>query len=98
MAFDVVIRITEDSPRGRVIQLIADERNVTPEEALDQVIDAGIQAHAPHHTTAHGQSSSTPARRLIGLFSSDADAAIMDEVVALVYEGRKKPSTRNIGL
>ncbi len=44
MSFDIVLHITEDSQRGRVIQQIADEQHVTPEQVIEQIIDDGFQA------------------------------------------------------
>ena len=40
----------------------------------------------------------TPAEMLLGLFASPADAALMDEVTAIAYEGRRNASTRDIGI
>jgi hypothetical protein len=45
MPFDVMLHITEDSQRGRVIQQLVDARHVTPEQVIEQIIDAGIHAH-----------------------------------------------------
>ena len=44
MPFEIVVRIAEDSQRGRVIQQMVDARNVTREEVIEQIIDAGIRA------------------------------------------------------
>ena len=44
MSFDVVLHITEDSQRGRAIQQMVDAQRGTPEQVIEQIIDAGIQA------------------------------------------------------
>ncbi|MGO8672125.1 MAG: hypothetical protein ACLQVD_12255 [Capsulimonadaceae bacterium] len=95
MPFDVLVHINEDSHRGRVIRMMADAQHVTPDEVVEQIIDAGIQGHiqpAPQSTNGKG-----PAHTLLGLFSSPEDSALMDEVTTIEYEGRRAATTRDIG-
>jgi len=42
MAFD--LHIPENSPRGRVIQMIVAQRHITPEQVLEQIVDDGLKA------------------------------------------------------
>ena len=97
MPFDVLLHINEDSQRGRAIQRLADAQHTTPERAIEQIIDIGIQAQ---HFTLSPETSKgkTPAEMLIGLFSSPEDSAIMDEVTEIAYQGRNLDTTRDIGL
>lgn len=71
MAFD--LHIPEESPRGMSIQMLVAEQHITPEQALERVIDAGLRA------TPKGKK--TPAEELIGAFSSPEDRAILDEAM-----------------
>ena len=96
MAFDVLIHIAEDTQRGRAIQRFVEEQHVTPEQAVEQLIEAGIQARA--QLIENSPNGKTPAEMLLGLFSNPEDAALMDEVIAIAYEGRGETSTRSIGL
>ncbi len=45
MPFDIVLRIREDGPRGRAIPTLADAQHVRPEQIIEQILDAGVQAH-----------------------------------------------------
>jgi len=42
MAFD--LHIPENSRRGQVIQMIVDQRQITPEQVLEQIVDEGLKA------------------------------------------------------
>lgn len=68
------------------VQRFAQERHISQHEAVLFLLKAGLQ-HAP--ATDQPKQGRNPAEELIGLFSSDEDAALMDEVVALAYEGRR---------
>lgn len=87
MAFDILVHITENSPRGRLVQMIAEHRRITLEQAVDGIIDASIATHT--HSILQGQHVKSPAETLLGLFSSPEDAALMDEVMEIACEGRK---------
>ena len=86
MSFDIPpLHIPDNSLEARAIEAIISRDHVSPEEAVRRVLrDAGTKKN--------------PAQKLIGLFSSDEDAAIMDDVMALNQESRKTHTTRNIGL
>lgn len=96
MAMEVLIRIAENSRRGKAIQRMALKQNATPQQVVERIIDAEIDNQAgADEPIVDGK---TPAERLIGLFSSPEDASLIDEVTALAYEGRAAGSTRDIGL
>jgi hypothetical protein len=86
MSFDIHdLHIEPDSPEGRGLQAIISRDHVTAEEAVRRVLrDAGTKQN--------------PAQRMIGLFSSDEDAAMMDDVMQLSRESRTTETTRDIGL
>jgi len=44
MPYHVILDIPEDSQRGRAIRQMVDALHVTPEQVIEQIIDAGIQA------------------------------------------------------
>lgn len=93
MSFDIVLHIAEDSPRGRAIQQMATAQKITPEQAIDQIIDAGILTQPEMSSHSRGK---TPAEMLLGLFSTSEDSALMDEVEEIAYEGRRTGTTRAI--
>jgi hypothetical protein len=75
MEFELNFIIPEQSPEGQVLAALVSRDKVLPEEAIRQAIRrAGKQRD--------------PLQRMIGVFSSDEDAAIMDEVLELATEGR----------
>ena len=81
MAFELNFTIPEQSPEGQVLAALVSRDKVLPEEAIRQAIRrAGDQRN--------------PAQRMIGVFSSDEDAAIMDEVLELANESRVTQTTR----
>ena len=96
MPFDIILHITEDSPRGHIIQQMATAQKITLEQAIDQIIDAGILTQL-QEVSSHSRAK-TPAEMLLGLFSSAEDSALMDEVDEIAYEGRRTGTTRDIGL
>ncbi|MGO8671365.1 MAG: hypothetical protein ACLQVD_08400 [Capsulimonadaceae bacterium] len=96
MPFDIVLHITEDSQRGRAIQEMVDAQHVTPELVIERIIDDGIQAQqALPPQTINGKK---PGEMFFGWFASPEEAAdVMDGITHMIYEDRKRPSTRNIG-
>jgi hypothetical protein len=66
----------------RDIQRFAQEQHITNEEAVLRLIEAGLRSPAPKTVFEKG----------LGLFGSPEDAALLDEVVALAYEERRRPS------
>ncbi len=78
------LHIEPESPEGRGLEAIIARDDVTPEEAIRQLLrQASPKASA--------------AERLIGLFSQAEAASLLDEVVELSRSSRETPSTRDIG-
>ena len=78
------IHIPDNSPEAHALEQEMRAQNVGPEEAV-----LSILRHADRRNAA---------QRMIGLFSSDEDAAIMEEVAALLELSRQTTTTREIGL
>ncbi|CAN5540428.1 hypothetical protein BH11ARM2_BH11ARM2_26920 [soil metagenome] len=79
------LHIELNSPEGQGLEAIISRDQVTPEEAVLKL----LREASPKRNAA---------LRMIGLFSSDEDAAIMDEVIELNRESRRTPTTRDLGL
>ncbi len=62
----------------------AEETHVTPDEAAERLLRDALRHQR------------TPAQRLIGLFSSPEDVALMEEVDRLIAEGRQADAEREI--
>jgi len=77
------LHIEPNSPEELGLEAIIARDHVSPEEAI-----RGLLRNA--------SPKRTPAQRMIGLLSKDAE--LVDEIVELSREGRQTPSTRNIGL
>lgn len=77
MSFDIPLHIPDGSPEGKLIEQVMRSENVSAEQAVLRILrDAEMKGN--------------PAQRLIGLFSSPEDAALMDEVDRLVVESRSR--------
>jgi hypothetical protein len=50
MAFDFHLHIPETSRSGQVIQMLAEERHITPEQAAERLLEEAAQLHAPVKT------------------------------------------------
>lgn len=81
MAFEFHLSIPEDSARGQAILHLAEDERITPEQALDRIIEAGI-GQKPFNAILAGR----------GLFSSPEDASVLTAAVELAYAERKEPS------
>lgn len=82
------IEIPPNVERG--IQKFALEEHISHDEAVLRLIEAGLTAGSPRTKTVFEQG--------LGLFGSPDDAALLDEVVSLAYEERRKASTREPAL
>lgn len=51
MTFDFHLIIQEDSRRWQAVQQVAKEQHITPEQAAEQVFDAGVRAHVGERKT-----------------------------------------------
>lgn len=86
MSFDIPqLHIPDNSPEAQAVEHIMHTEHVGPAEAVRFI----LRNAADQRNTA---------QRMIGLFSSDKDAALMDEVMELVAESRRTQTTRDIGL
>ena len=87
MPFDIPnLHIEQNSREGQNLQAIIERDHVTPEEAIRRALrhPALVQK--------------TPGQEMIGLFSSDEDRALMDEVMELARERRKLDEPRDFDL
>lgn len=78
MGFDIPTNIERD------IQRFAQQEHITHDEAVLQLIETGLSAKKPLPNTVFEQG--------LGLFGSPEDSALLDEVVSLAYEERRRPS------
>ena len=68
----------------REIKRFAQQHHITPDEAVIRLIESGLSLGKQQTQTLFEQG--------LGLFGSPQDAAIIDEVVAVAYEERRRPS------
>ena len=68
----------------RDIQRFAQQERITRDEAVLRLIETGLSATKPAPKTAFEQG--------LGLFGSPEDSALLDEVVSIAYEERRRPS------
>jgi hypothetical protein len=78
MPFDIHISIPDKSHAVAVVQQLAAAEHITTEQAAAQLLIEGARHHG----------KKTPAQKLIGSFSSDEDAAAIDEAMAVVHAHR----------
>jgi hypothetical protein len=84
MPLDLHLSIPDNSLAALAVQRIVSQEHVTPEQAATRILSEAAKT--------------TPALRMIGLFADDEDAAVLDEAMLLVEEGRQTQTTRDIGL
>ena len=77
------------------VQRFAEQQHVSHDEAVLMLIETGLKSIPK---SAPAEADKNPAQELIGLFSSPEDSAVMDEVVAIAYEGRKAAAARDIAV
>lgn len=68
----------------REIQEFAQTEHITHDEALLVLIQTGLSAIGPARRSVFEQG--------LGLFGNPADSALLDEVVSMAYEERKRPA------
>ena len=87
MPFDIPnLHIEQNSREGQNLQAIIQRDHVSPEEAIRRALRNPAVA------------LKTPGQEMIGLFSSDEDRALMDEVMELARERRNLDQPRDFGL
>ena len=86
MSFDIPqLHFADHSPEAQVVERVMQVEHLGPAEAVRYIL-------------RNAAADETPAQRMIGLFSSDEDAAVMDEVMEVVAASRETQTTRKIGL
>ena len=78
MSLDIPFNLEYD------IQRFAQEEHITHDEAVLRLIETGLSARKPVPKTVFDQG--------LGLFGSPEDASLLDEVVSIAYEERRRPS------
>ncbi len=78
MSLDIPSNIEHD------IQRFAQQEHITHDEAVLRLIETGLSARKSVQKTIFEQG--------LGLFGSVEDAALLDEVVSIAYEERRRPS------
>ncbi len=63
--------------------------------SVEELIDRGLAGLPQENEAQVASSDRTIAEQGLGLFGSPKDAALLDEVVALAYAERRRPSQRN---
>ena len=78
MSVEIPLNIERD------IQQFAQQEHITHDEAVLRLIETGLSVRKPGPKTVFEQG--------LGLFGSPEDSALLDEVVAIAYEERRRPS------
>lgn len=68
----------------RDIQRFAQQEHITEDEAVLRLIETGLSVRNPTPKTIFEQG--------LGLFGGAEDSALLDEVVSIAYEERRRPS------
>lgn len=68
----------------REIKQFAQQQRITPDEAVIRLIETGLSLRK--------QASGSLSEQGLGLFGSPEDVALLDEVVAIAYEERRRPA------
>jgi len=67
------------------IQRFAQEQHITHDEAVLRLIETGLSVRRP-------VASKTVFEQGLGLFGSPEDSLLLDEVVSIAYDERRRPS------
>lgn len=86
MALDFHLVIQENSRRWHAVQQIAREQDVTPEEAAEQVFDAGVRAQR----SKSGRSPNLEVAELMPIFGLFADKPEFSEAIDQVIASRRE--------
>ena len=78
MALEIPSKIERDIRRS------AEEQHISHEEAAFRLIEQGLAAKRRVTKTVYEQG--------LGLFGSPEDASLLDDVVSIAYEERRRPS------
>ena len=80
----LTLNIEANTPEAHSIEALAAAEHIEPEMAALKLLNSSPLARKPKATPA--------AQRIIGLFSSPEDSALMDEVTALAMSERERQS------
>ena len=80
MSYQITLNIAEDSEANRLIERVAAREQLSREEAALQLIEGARQPRA----------ANPDAYKIIGMFSSPEDIAIVDEAMELIMEERQR--------
>lgn len=78
MSFDIPTEVERNIAR------FAQQEHLTRDEAILKLIETGLSASNPSHGEV--------AEAGLGLFGSEEDSALLDEVVSIAYQERRRPS------
>lgn len=78
------MRLDIPSNMERDIQQFAQQEHITHDEAVLRLIETGLSARKSVPKSVFEQG--------LGLFGDPEDAALLDEVVSIAYEERRRPS------
>ncbi|HEY6253211.1 MAG TPA: hypothetical protein VI685_24920 [Candidatus Angelobacter sp.] len=78
MATDIPSKLERD------IQKFAQEEQISHDEAVLRLIETGLSVRRPTSKTVFEEG--------LGLFGSPEDGSLLDEVVSIAYEERRRPS------
>ena len=91
MAFEFHIRIPENSEHGQIIQAMAEQQHITPQQAAERLLKEGAKSHLEPTTKRNFIKEGR------GMFKDPEDARILDEAVAIALEERRRPSVQSLG-
>jgi hypothetical protein len=75
------------------VRRFAQQQRVSHDDAILMLIETALNGIPASMPTQSGKSA---AEEMIGLFTSPEDRAVVDDVVAIAYEGRKAAAARDI--
>ena len=78
MSIDIPSEIERD------IQRFAEQEEITHDEAVLRLLETGLSVRKPVPKTVFEQG--------LGLFGSPEDSALLDEVVSIAYDERRRPA------
>ena len=91
MRKDYVMTITLSPDQEQAVRDAIRAGKVT---SVDELIARAIASLPPGDETPAGSSSSSVFTQGLGLFGSPEDSSLLDEVVSIAYEERRRPSKR----
>lgn len=78
----LTLNIEANTPEAHSIEALAAREHIAPEDAAVKLLNSSPLARTSKATPA--------ARRILGVFSSPEDAALMDEVIDIIHADRER--------